>query len=100
MRYGRRVGVLLCAACLPLGCVTPMVDYKSMSPEQIHELVKDRSMAANCLTVNSPYGRGINTYMAIDAKVLQAGGSISINDQCQVIFQNGGAVPFGGAGLR
>ena len=82
--------VLLLPLLLLAGCVTPMVDYKAMTPEQIKELVRDKSAAGTCLVANTPYGKGITTYFAIDAKVLQAGGTMTITDQCQMTFSNGG----------
>lgn len=76
-------------ALLLAGCVTPIVNYREMSPEQIKELVKDRAAAGNCIVLNTPYGRGVTTNFAVDKTVVAAGGSITIDEQCKVTFQQG-----------
>lgn len=72
-----------------LGCVTPIVDYKAMSPEQIKELVRDKSAAANCVVLNTPYGRGVATYLALDRSVLEKGAVLSVDEQCKISLQQG-----------
>lgn len=81
--------LLLGAALLAAGCVTPIVDYTSMSPEQIKELVKDKAAAANCIVLNTPYGRGVTTNFALDKSVIAQGGTFSIDEQCKMTFQQG-----------
>lgn len=71
------------------GCVTPIVDYKTMSPEQIKELVRDKAMAGNCIVLNTPYGRGVTTNIAIDKSVIAAGGTFAVDEQCKMTFQQG-----------
>ena len=81
--------LLLAGALATAGCVTPIVDYKAMSPDQIKELVRDKAMAGNCVVLNTPYGRGVTTNIAIDKSVVSAGGTFSVDEQCKMTFQQG-----------
>lgn len=81
-------GALIAAALGGCG-VTPIVDYKGMTAEQIRELVKDKAMAGNCIVANTPYGRGVTTYLAVDKSVVSNGGSISVDEQCKWTFTQG-----------
>lgn len=82
----------LALAALCAGCgVTPIVSYDKMQPDQIKELVKDKTAVGNCVTANTPYGKGIATYIAIDKNAVAAGGSVTITDQCMMTFTNGAA---------
>lgn len=80
----------LVAALLLTGCVTPIVNYREMTPEQIKELVKDKAMAGNCIVLNTPYGRGVTTNIAIDKSVVAAGGTYTVDEQCKMTFTQGG----------
>lgn len=84
-------------ALLTAGCVTPIVDYKAMSPEQIKELVRDKAMAGNCIVLNTPYGRGVTTNIAIDKSVVAQGGTFAVDEQCKMTFQQGVGPTSGGA---
>jgi hypothetical protein len=85
----RAIGVTLIGCALASCGVTPIVDYKGMSAEQIRELVKDKAMAGNCIVANTPYGRGVTTYLAVDKSVVSNGGSISVDEQCKWTFTQG-----------
>lgn len=81
--------LVLAGALMAAGCVTPIVDYKAMSPDQIKELVRDKAMAGNCVVLNTPYGRGVTTNLAIDKSVIANGGTFSVDEQCKMTFQQG-----------
>lgn len=86
-----KASIVLVALALG-GCVTPLVDYKSMSPEQISALGKDKTAAANCVVLNTPYGRGVSTYMALDKSVLEKGAKLTVDEQCKMDLQQGGLI--------
>ena len=83
----------LSAALLLAGCVTPIVNYDKMDAAQIAALVKDKTAAANCVVLNTPYGRGVSTYMALDKSVLEKGAILTIDEQCKMSLTQGQLAP-------
>ncbi len=86
-----RLATLGAAALTATACVTPIADYKSMSAEQIAALVRDKTAAANCIVLNTPYGRGVSTYMALDKSVLERGAVLTVDEQCKMSLTQGSA---------
>ena len=70
------------------GCTTLPIDYRSLSAEQIKEIVKDKGIMAQCSTVNSPYGRGIVVIVGIDKGTLP-NGNVTVDDQCKITTTTG-----------
>lgn len=69
------------------GCVGVPGNPEKMSPEQLREWAKDKNANVACAVVNSPYGRGVATYLVLD-KGLVVNGQLSIDGECKVMIQN------------
>ena len=61
----KRHATLCTIALLMGGCLSMPANPENMTPEQIKEWTKDRSIAATCTTINSPYGRGRASWAAV-----------------------------------
>ncbi len=84
----KRLSVLVLALAVTLtGCLSIPANPERMSPEQIHEWVKDKSLAATCATMNTPYGRGIVVHVGIDKSVVP-NGAVQVDDQCKITINN------------
>ncbi len=78
---------VLLVALLSAGCLALPANPEKMTPEQIKEWTKDKSIAATCTTINSPYGRGIVVHVGMDKGVVQSG-SLTVDDQCKIQILN------------
>jgi len=67
------------------------LDYAQLTQEQIMQAVKDKSFTSACTVVNSPWGKGINSMLNLDNKVLPANSVIKIDDACKVEITTGAA---------
>lgn len=83
----RTLATLLLTLVLAAGCLALPANPEKMTPEQIREWTKDKSIAATCTTINSPYGRGIVVHVGMDKGVVAAG-SVQVDDQCKVTITN------------
>ncbi len=83
----RTLVAVLSIALLSAGCLALPANPEKMTPEQIREWTKDKSIAATCTTINSPYGRGIVVHVGMDKGVVAAG-SVQVDDQCKVTITN------------
>ena len=68
------------------GCagVSMPFNMDSMTPEQIAAFAKIKEANMGCLVANTPYGRGVGTFVNLDKGVLPPGTSVSIDEQCKV----------------
>ena len=82
-----RLLIVLLTSSILSGCVSLPIDPSKMSAEQIKEWVKDKSIAATCATMNTPYGRGIVVHVGVDKSVMIAG-AVTVDDQCKIVIQN------------
>lgn len=85
----RRLLIFLPLLLLLGGCVTPIVDYGKLDAKQIEAMVKDKTMVGNCVVLNTPYGRGVSTYFAMDKSTVDKGGTFTVDEQCKIGFQQG-----------
>ena len=88
----RTAAIVLVLAGLSTGCLSLPANPEKMTPEQIREWTKDKSIAATCTTINSPYGRGIVVHVGMDKGVVAAG-SVQVDDQCKVTITNAPTPP-------
>ena len=66
------------------GCANTLpADPTKMSPEQLREMAKDKNANISCGVVNSPYGRGVMTYVVLDKSVV-IDGSVTVDNECKV----------------
>lgn len=72
--------------CLCACSVLP-ANPEHMSPEQLTAWAKDKNANVACGVVNSPYGRGVATYVVLDKAVL-FNGTVSVDSECKVIITN------------
>ena len=88
----RTITIILLLAGLSAGCLALPANPEKMSPEQIREWTKDKSIAATCTTINSPYGRGIVVHVGMDKGVVAAG-SVQVDSECKVTITNAPVPP-------
>lgn len=69
------------------GCANLPADPAQMSPEQLKEWAKDKNANIACGVVNSPYGRGVGTYVVLDKAVI-FNGTITVDSECKVTITN------------
>ena len=88
-----RRAAALCAMSLPLlsGCATIPGALGDMSVEQLREIAKIKDASVTCIVFNTPYGRGLATFVNLDKGVLAAG-TLTVDDQCKTTI-NAGATP-------
>lgn len=60
---------------------------EKMSPEQLREWAKDKNANIACGIANTPYGKGVATYVVLDKAVIP-NGTISVDDQCKITITN------------
>jgi hypothetical protein len=58
-----------------------------MTADQLHEWVKDKNANISCGVFNSPYGKGVMTYVVLD-KGIVVDGSVSVDNECKVVITN------------
>lgn len=77
--------MLTCAALLAIsGCASYVpADPAKMSADQIAAYSKDKAAVVSCTVVNSPYGRGVLTFIQLDKGTIPPG-SVTADDQCKV----------------
>lgn len=63
--------------------MTLPLDYTKLSKEQIEAVAKDKGMAAQCATFNTPWGPVRSVSILIDKGSMPAG-SIKISPDCQI----------------
>ncbi len=80
---------LLSVIALLAGCVSLPADPTKMSAEQLKEWAKDKNANIACGVVNSPYGRGVATYVVLDKAVI-FNGTVSVDGECKVTISNDG----------
>ncbi len=69
------------------GCMQLPANPEKMSPEQLREWAKDKNANIACGVVNSPYGRGVGTYVVLD-KGIVVNGSVSVDPECKITITN------------
>ena len=69
-----------CGASLP-------ANPSKMSPQQIKEWVKDKTDYIFCGTANSPWGKGVGTYVSID-KGVAPNTSVTVEGDCKTTIIN------------
>lgn len=74
--------LLTVAACAQLPA-----DPSKMSPEQIHEWIKDKNASVSCGKVNTPYGPTVLTYVTLDKAVILTG-TVQVDSECKVTISN------------
>lgn len=80
--------MLLLVAVLALaGCNSLPADPAAMSPEQLKEWAKDKNANISCGIVNSPWGRGVGTYVVLD-KGTVFNGTVTVDNECKVTISN------------
>lgn len=66
-------------------------DPSKLSPEQLSALAKDRSAIGQCATAKGLYGSGVVVWVQLDKATFPAGGAVTVNDTCSMVFTQ--AVP-------
>jgi hypothetical protein len=82
--------LFVCALLVVLfmtGCATLPADPASMSADQIKALALDKNASVACTVINSPYGRGVATFVNLDRAVI-AHGTVSVDAECKVTITN------------
>ena len=69
------------------GCVSVPGNPEKMSPDQLREWARDKNANIACGVINSPYGRGIATYVVLDKGVV-FNGSVSVDPECKITVTN------------
>jgi hypothetical protein len=69
------------------GCMTLPADPAKMSAEQLTAWAKDRNANIACTVINSPYGRGVATYVVLD-KGIVINGNVTVDGECKVSVSN------------
>lgn len=78
--------IALALIALP-ACVQMPANPEKMSPEQLREWAKDKNANIACGVVNSPYGRGIGTYVVLD-KGTVVNGTVTVDQECKITITN------------
>ena len=71
-----------CAGTLP-------ADPSKMTPDQLKEMVKDRSASAACTLINSPWGVGRTVFVQLDKAAIPSG-AVQVNQDCTMVITNTG----------
>lgn len=82
-----RHSLILLAIATLTGCAALPADPAKMNADQLHEWVKDKNANISCGVFNSPYGRGVMTYVVLD-KGIVVDGSVSVDNECKVTITN------------
>ncbi len=69
------------------GCASLPANPTKMNAAQLKEWVKDKTDYLFCSTVNTPWGRGIATYVSLD-KGVSPNTSVTVDDQCKTTVTN------------
>nr|WP_316642894.1 hypothetical protein [uncultured Roseateles sp.] len=70
------------------GCANTLpADPTKMSADQLQAWAKDKNANISCGVVNSPYGRGVMTYVVLD-KGIVIDGSVTVDNECKVQITN------------
>lgn len=72
---------------LLVGCANMPADPAKMTAEQLKEWVRDKNANISCGVYNSPYGKGVMTYVVLDKGTI-VNGSVSVDNECKVIIQS------------
>jgi len=72
-------------ALLLSGCGT--FGMNSLSADQIAAASKAKDVNITCVHAEGVWGQATTTYVNVDQKTIDVGG-VSVDPQCQVIFQN------------
>jgi len=84
---------LLLPLILAAGCANVVpADPAKMTPDQLREWSKDRNANVSCGVVNSPYGRGVMTYVTLDRSVV-INGSVTVDNECKVTILSSKETP-------
>lgn len=78
---------LFVIGCALTACNTLPANPEKMSPEQLNAWAKDKNANVACGVVNSPYGRGVATYVVLDKAVL-FNGTVTVDSECKVSITN------------
>lgn len=73
-------------------CASLPADPAKMSAEQLTAYAKDRNATASCAVINSPYGRGVATYVVLDKGTI-INGTLTMDSECKVSISNMAAAP-------
>lgn len=73
-------------------CTSLPADPAKMSAEQLTAYAKDRNATVSCGVVNSPYGRGVMTYVVLD-KAVVINGTVGVDSECKVTISNTATPP-------
>lgn len=68
-------------------CVSVPGNPEKMSPEQLKEWARDKNANIACGVINSPYGRGIATYVVLDKGVV-FNGTVAVDPECKITVTN------------
>lgn len=91
MRFALTLIAMVIIVALLAGCAgTIPADPAKMTSDQLKEWVKDKNANISCGVFNSPYGRGVMTYVVLDRGII-VNGSVSVDNECRVTIQS--AVP-------
>lgn len=76
---------LLLAGCQSAG-------LQGMSAEQITATARMKDANVNCIIINSPWGRGVTTFVNLDKGVVPSGG-ITVDNECKITILNNPVPP-------
>ena len=74
-------------AMLALSACAANQPFQGMNADQINAAIADKDAAATCTVVNSPWGKGITTWINVNANIVRNGG-LKIAADCSVDFTN------------
>jgi hypothetical protein len=77
------VAIIIVLALLSGCAATVPADPTKMTPEQLAELAKDKSVSAACTVVNSPWGVGRTIFVQFD-KSTAPNGTVTVGADCTV----------------
>lgn len=78
--------IVVVAFALLAGCAGAP-GYQGMTAEQIAALAKMKDANVACTIVNTPWGRGVATFMNVDRGVI-AKGAVTVDGDCKVTVTN------------
>lgn len=79
--------ILVLSVLLVSGCMQMPANPEKMTPDQLREWAKDKNANIACGVINSPYGRGVGTYVVLD-KGIVVNGSVTVDPECKITITN------------
>lgn len=83
-----RVSNLIAVALLAAGCST---FGSQMSADQLAAAGKDKNASVVCAVGTGPWGKVVTTYVNVDKSTV-LNGSVAVDGECHVVFQNAATV--------